>query len=202
MQEYGKMLKHFFDFQGRARRREYWVVSMINSGISVLIYALMFFICTITGHSIFTQVGGTPTMNTMGSMPAIILFIVSSLFSLYVFIASLALTVRRYHDAGFPGWAFPLCLLGTCLCGIGAIVHLVFILLPSKEDNQYGVNPKAPEYNEYDSNTSIWGSIVFYVVCFVLAMVGAFLNVMKCGIDEQSALDMFTQAVSGLSGLM
>lgn len=202
MQEYGKMLRHCFDFNGRARRREYWVVSMINSGIAVLIYALMTLTCTVMGRSLFTEVNGTPVMNTMGNSVALVFSVISSLFSIYVFIVSLGLTVRRYHDAGFPGWAFPLCLLGTCLCGIGGIVHLVFVCLPSKEDNQYGVNPKAPENNEYDSNTSIWGSVVFYILCIILMMIAVFVNVSRFGIEEQSGLDMFTQAASVLTGWM
>lgn len=202
MQEYVKMLKHCFDFNGRARRREYWVVNMINSGIAVLINALMFFICTATGNPLFTQINGVPTMNTMGNTVTMLFSILSSLFSIYVFVASLGLIVRRYHDAGFPGWAFPLCLLGTCLCGIGGIVHLVFTCLPSKEDNEYGVNPKAPENNEYDSNTSIWGSVVFYIVCMVLLMIGVFANIAKFGISEQSAFNTFTQVVGGLTGCM
>ncbi len=202
MQEYGKMLRHFFDFNGRARRREYWVVNMINSGVAVLIYALMFFASTASGHSMIAQAGGAPMLNYFGSTPAIVLSGVYGLFSLYIFISSLALTVRRYHDAGIPGWAFPLCLLGSCLCGIGGIVHLVFCFLSSKEDNQYGVNPKAPGNNEYETNTSIWGSIVFYVICIVIVMVAAFINVMKCGIGEQPALNTFTQAFSGFTGLL
>lgn len=184
MKEYAKMLKNMFQFQGRARRREYWVVNFLNGAIGCFLYAVLFFACTMAGDGLCyrdglrSEVGFSTTGSTVGTIMVIPIVIAS----FYFVVCMLGLTVRRYHDAGIPGWAFPICLLGCCLCGIGAIVHLVFCLLPSKEDNMYGKNPKAPENNEYQQNTGIIVSILVYIICLVLMIASVIFNITKCGL--------------------
>lgn len=188
MKEYKKMLKNMFDFKGRARRREYWVVNVMNSAISCFLYALLFLGCTIAGDSICYQVK-TETLSavgfqTSGSTIGTILVIPIVIFLVYCIVSVLGLTVRRYHDAGIPGWAFPLCLLGSIVI-VGAIVHLVFCFLPSKEDNKYGVNPKSPEHNEYVGSTSIGMSILIGMISIILLIICVCANVFVCGVENK-----------------
>jgi uncharacterized membrane protein YhaH (DUF805 family) len=59
--------------------------------------------------------------------------------SLLLVIPTIAVTFRRLHDTGRSGWWWLLSLL----CGIGAIILLIFCLSDSKPgDNEYGANPK------------------------------------------------------------
>lgn len=60
------------------------------------------------------------------------------IFALGLFVPSIAIAARRLHDTGRSGWWQLIALLPI----IGAIVVLVFLVLDSTEDNQYGPNPK------------------------------------------------------------
>lgn len=65
--------------------------------------------------------------------------ILGMLFSLAMLIPTLSIGARRLHDTGRSGWWQLLYLLPL----IGAIVLLVFFVLDSHDDNQFGANPKA-----------------------------------------------------------
>lgn len=184
MKEYMKMLRNFVNFEGRARRREYWVVSLINAAMMCGLLALIFIGCTLTGDSLIYVTSNSAGFSTSGSLVGGILAIPYILVSLYVLVSSIALTVRRYHDAGVPGWVFPICLVGVCCCGIGAIAHLVICFLPSREDNKFGVNPKRPEFNEYSNCVGILVSIIVYIISVVILAVSVFANVAICGISD------------------
>lgn len=69
--------KHYFDFQGVAGRREFWMFVLFNFLISVGL------------GIIFTIIHLRP---------------LSSLYSLAVLLPSLGLAVRRLHDIGKSGW--------------------------------------------------------------------------------------------------
>ncbi|MCL2304252.1 MAG: DUF805 domain-containing protein, partial [Planctomycetaceae bacterium] len=54
-------------------------------------------------------------------------------------IPSLAVIVRRLHDAGYSGWMYFISLVPF----VGGIILLVFLLQDSQPGrNQYGPNPK------------------------------------------------------------
>lgn len=74
----------------------------------------------------------------VGLVLGAIFFALSWIWSLATFIPSLAVGVRRLHDTGRSGWN----LLWACLPVIGTIILLVFFCQDSREDNQYGPNPK------------------------------------------------------------
>lgn len=77
MKWYLKVLKQYADFNGRARRKEYWMFVLFNS-----IFAFLFgFICGLIG---------SPEL--------------SSIYSLAVLLPSIAVGVRRMHDVGKSGW--------------------------------------------------------------------------------------------------
>jgi uncharacterized membrane protein YhaH (DUF805 family) len=108
-----KALKNYVGFQGRARRKEYWMFTLISVIISIVL-------------SIIESFAGIPS-------------ILTGIFSLAILLPSLAVTIRRLHDIGKSGWWILIGLIPF----IGAIVLLIFACLDSQEnDNQYGSNPK------------------------------------------------------------
>jgi len=113
MEWYLKVLKNYAVFEGRARRKEYWMFFLFN-----IIFA--FVIAFVEG---------------MVGSPGIVYMI----YVLGVFIPGLAVGARRLHDTGRSGWWLLLYLLPI----IGPIVLLVFFVLDSQPgDNEYGANPK------------------------------------------------------------
>ena len=117
MHWYIKVLKQYFDFSGRARRKEYWLFALINLLISL-------------GFSIIDGITGTMDSDTGYGL-------LSGLYALAVFIPTLAVAVRRLHDTSRSGWW----LLILFVPLIGLIVLLVFLCQSSHPDNAYGEAP-------------------------------------------------------------
>ncbi|MCA9005659.1 MAG: DUF805 domain-containing protein [Planctomycetaceae bacterium] len=122
MNWYMAVLKKYAEFSGRARRKEYWMFFLFNVIIS--------FVISIVG-SIIGERGGLISVS------------LSVLYSLFVFIPGLAVTVRRLHDTNRSGWWILISLVPV----IGGIILLIFMILDSDPNaNAYGENPKlAPE---------------------------------------------------------
>jgi uncharacterized membrane protein YhaH (DUF805 family) len=66
--------------------------------------------------------------------------VLSAIAIAVLFLPSLAVLIRRFHDAGHSGWWI---LIGFVPV-VGFIVHLVFALTPSKPPNEWGEGPDAP----------------------------------------------------------
>jgi len=119
MNWYLKVLKQYADFNGRARRTEYWMFVLFN---------LIFSIVAIL---IDRLVG-----STIGILPYGVFYI---LYALALIIPSLAVGVRRLHDIGKSGWMLLISLIPI----IGTIWLLILFVSDSNPgDNQYGSNPK------------------------------------------------------------
>ena len=119
MKWYLKVLRQYADFNGRARRTEYWMFILFN-----LIFA-----------SIATVLDNVLGL-TIGEFPYGYLYF---LYALAIIVPSLAVAVRRLHDIGKSGWM----ILVTLIPLIGAIWFLVLLVTDSKPGaNQYGPNPK------------------------------------------------------------
>jgi len=86
MNWYLKVLKQYADFQGRARRKEYWMFVLFN-----LIFAFV--------AMYLDRIIGT----TMVGLPYGVIYI---LYALAVLIPSLAVGVRRLHDIGKSGGCY------------------------------------------------------------------------------------------------
>lgn len=116
-------LQHYADFNGRARRSEYWYFVLFNFIVSILI-----------GFT-FGVIAG------ILDMPALVYL--AYLWSLAVFIPSLAVSVRRLHDIGRSGWWLLLSLIPL----VGAIILIIWHCTDSQPGaNQYGPNPKEMGY--------------------------------------------------------
>jgi len=121
MNWYLKVLKeHYLDFSGRARRKEYWMFALINMLIS-------------WGLSLIDIIAGTTFFA-----------LISTIYSLLIFIPSLAVSVRRLHDVGKSGWYFLLVFLPI----IGWIWLLVLYVSEGENGpNKWGENPKGTGNN-------------------------------------------------------
>src|SRR5690625_1231602 len=111
-------LRRYNDFQGRSRRKEYW---------SFILYLLLLSIRVSFVDSIF---GFCPMYGSFYGP-------VTSLLFLFMFIPSLAVSVRRLHDIGKSGWW----LLVGFLPVIGTIWLLIFFIREGESlPNQCGDN--------------------------------------------------------------
>jgi len=108
MNWYLKVLKQYADFNGRARRKEYWMFALFN-------FLISFVIGFIGGIMEFTLLG--------------------TIYSLAVFIPSIAVAVRRMHDVGKSGWFILIPIYNLILaCTNG-----------DSGDNKFGADPKASD---------------------------------------------------------
>ena len=119
MKWYLKVLKQYADFNGRARRKEYWMFVLFNMifGIAAIILD-----------------------NVLGiAVEGVGYGLLYGLYTLVVFIPGLAVVVRRLHDVEKSGWMFFIILIPL----IGVIWLLVLMLTDSNPgENKYGPNPK------------------------------------------------------------
>ena len=105
--------KNYANFNGRARRKAYWMFALFN-----------FFAFVIA--AILDGILGTGGL-------------IGGVYSLAILLPSLALTVRRLHDTGKSGWWILIGLVPL----VGAIVIIIFAVMDSQPgSNTYGPNPK------------------------------------------------------------
>ncbi len=125
MNWYLKALKQYATFSGRSQRSEYWFFILFYS----IGYIVLSFVDGMIGTFSFEAGMG----------------LLSGIFLLAHFLPSIGVSVRRLHDIGKSGWWNLLVILPI----IGPIVLLVFFIMDSKEDNQYGANSKSINKTEY-----------------------------------------------------
>ena len=110
MNWYLEVLKKYAVFSGRARRKEYWFFVLFSAIVSIILTVLDVLLGTYNEE---TQAG-----------------VLSSLYSLGVFIPSIAVTVRRLHDTDRSGWWILMPFAVIIVVGIVAAV-----LIPSISEN-------------------------------------------------------------------
>lgn len=66
--------------------------------------------------------------------------VLSGIAGLALFLPSLAVLIRRFHDAGHSGWWILIGLVPV----VGFVVYLIFALTPSKPPNEWGEGPDTP----------------------------------------------------------
>lgn len=123
MNWYLKVLTLYTQFSGRARRKEYWMFTLFN----IIIAMILLLIDNALGLS-FNYLGNELGMGYL-----------YWLYFLLTFLPGLAVMVRRLHDVGKSGWMFFIALVPI----IGAIWLLVLFVKDSESgENKYGPNPK------------------------------------------------------------
>lgn len=103
IENYKNVLSKYAQFEGKATRSEYWYFFLANLIIGIIL-------------SIISGIIG----DSNG--------ILGSIYSLIVFLPSLAVAVRRLHDTGRSGWWMLIILLPF----IGWIWFFILMVLPSK----------------------------------------------------------------------
>lgn len=122
MEWYLKVLRQYADFNGRARRKEYWMFALFNMLICFAILAVAGILGAIA--DIFAMLGS----------------LVYGLYALAIIVPSIAVAVRRLHDTGRSGWWILIAFVPL----VGGIVLLVFLVTEGEPiANQFGENPKA-----------------------------------------------------------
>ncbi|MRI63198.1 DUF805 domain-containing protein [Ornithobacterium rhinotracheale] len=110
MDYYFEVLKNYANFEGRARRSEYWNFVLFNSIFRFILSALEL--------GLYNEFG--------------IPMILNWVYSLFVLIPSLAVGTRRLHDIGKSGW-WQLIVFIPFTCYLIYLIYL-FPSLPIPED--------------------------------------------------------------------
>jgi uncharacterized membrane protein YhaH (DUF805 family) len=110
---YIRVLKNYVGFEGRARRKEYWMFVLFSIIVSIVLSIIQ----------------------SILRLEAVL----TSLYSLAVLLPSLAVGARRLHDTGRSGWWLLISLIPL----IGSIILIVFMCQDSESNaNRFGPNPK------------------------------------------------------------
>ena len=113
MNYYLAVLKKYADFNGRARRSEYWYFVLFFFIFSI---ALALFDFLLETYAVFY-----------------------GLFNLAMIIPAIAVGVRRLHDIGKSGWMYMISFIPV----IGGIWLLILFCKPGVEgSNEFGSDPK------------------------------------------------------------
>jgi uncharacterized membrane protein YhaH (DUF805 family) len=132
MNWYLKVLKQYVDFSGRARRTEYWMFTLFNVIIMVVL--------SVVDAMVFGSGSFAGTTDPGSVSASVNLGVLTTIYALAVLLPSLAVSVRRLHDTDRSGWWLLIGLVPL----VGGIVLLVFYLLPgTRGPNRFGADPKA-----------------------------------------------------------
>ena len=128
MNYYLHVLQNFKNFSGRARRKEYWMYT--------LIYIPILFLAMFADNAL----GTTFQMEAMGQTVDVGYGWVYVITGLLHFFPSLSVVVRRLHDVGKSGWFYLIIFIPL----VGFIWMLVLLVSNGNVgENKYGADPKA-----------------------------------------------------------
>ncbi|GJJ80080.1 DUF805 domain-containing protein [Pasteurella canis] len=132
MNWYLTVLKNYATFSGRARRKEFWMYSLIHF---LIISVLVFIDINLGTFDIEKKTG-----------------LISSIYVLATFLPTLAVSARRLHDINYSGWWVLLNIIP-----IGSLVVLIFCgFKGTSGSNRFGQDPKAHELeNESKNKTTL-----------------------------------------------
>ena len=121
---YKSVLKNYANFDGRARRSEYWYYTLMNVIIVIALEILL----------------GVGAMAS--SALALIVGLLLIVYAIGTLVPSIAVMVRRLHDIGKSGWWYFIALIPLA----GPIWLIVLLATDSQPgSNEYGINPKTGE---------------------------------------------------------
>jgi uncharacterized membrane protein YhaH (DUF805 family) len=109
------------DFKGRSRRKEYWIFTLFNCLVCIVL---------MIPYMAFARTG-------IGTFFFILLFS----YELASIVPLLSCSVRRLHDIGKSGWWLLIYLIPL----VGLILIVFFALDGEPGANEYGPNPKFPQ---------------------------------------------------------
>jgi uncharacterized membrane protein YhaH (DUF805 family) len=113
--------RKYADFNGRARRSEFWFFVLFSAIVSAV-------------GGVLDAIFGLRSGSYGGTGP------IQGVFQLALLVPSLAVGARRLHDIGRSGWWQLIGLVPVA----GWIVLLIFFVQDSRPANQHGPSPKSP----------------------------------------------------------
>tara|TARA_R110001592_G_scaffold2696_5_gene15383 strand:+ start:1135 stop:1497 length:363 start_codon:yes stop_codon:yes gene_type:complete len=120
MKWYFKALSQYFNFTGRARRKEFWVFTFSN--------LFMYWVLSILDHYLYTDY----------------FTLTSYVFSAFILMPTITVVLRRLHDSGKTGWNILLILIPF----IGWLWLLILLIMVGEPRlNKWGPYPKGVENN-------------------------------------------------------
>lgn len=137
--------KRYADFKGRSRRMEFWMFSVLN----FLVMMVLFGIAITVGGGMAALSGAEP------GDPSAIMGLLTGGFGIIVLlwwlatiVPSIAVTVRRLHDRDMSGWWYLGFIVLSLIPFIGILASLGFLVLMFLEGtrgpNRFGPDPKDP----------------------------------------------------------
>ena len=127
MKWYLKVMSEYVNFQGRARRKEYWMFAL-------------FYLIILMGATVLDNIAGLCfEYQLMGQTASMVYGPSYLLVAVLHFLPALGVAVRRLHDTGRSGWTYLILLITL----IGIIWLLVLLARDSEVGrNKYGEHPK------------------------------------------------------------
>ena len=117
-----RALQKYATFTGRASRSEFWWWALANAIVVTVLYVLMF---------VLAFAGRTPDGEPgVGLIVPTVLLIV---WALGVIIPTIAVTIRRLHDAGYSGWFYLFSVVG-----LGIVTLVLCAMETSPAAAKYG----------------------------------------------------------------
>ncbi len=124
------MIENYANFNGRARRAEYWYFTLGNF-IIMFIFYLIGFAGAFMNSTVLMAFG----------------FGIYGITALATLVPSIAVGVRRLHDIGKSGWYYLIGLIPL----VGGIILLVWFFTDGNRfTNEYGEDPKNPSGPSFD----------------------------------------------------
>ena len=124
--------KRYADFEGRSRRKEYWMYQVFTLLIYVFCVAVM--------------LAGMPWGEAESSKapPGPLFWVgigLAVVWYLITFVPDIAVTVRRFHDQDQSGWMYLLRFIPY----VGGLVVMAFMFMDGqRHGNRFGSDPKDP----------------------------------------------------------
>ncbi|MFC5046257.1 DUF805 domain-containing protein [Aquimarina hainanensis] len=178
MNWYITALNKYAEFNGRARRKEYWFFALFN-----LLFAIVAIILDNVLGIAIREIGYGPLYG---------------IYALATIIPGLAVAVRRLHDIGKSGWM----ILIAFIPFIGAIWLLILFTTDSDPgENEYGPNPKQFEDIAPIEEQSSNGDLILILVVSWMLFSRTFYTFLPKIIDNFYSLGWF-KPLSTLMGLV
>jgi len=145
--------RHYVQFWGRSRRREYWSFSLLYFLVMLVLLVPAAMLGERTGDANSTvednlvAVGANGAIDFSGNPLAAVLWGLFLVFVLASLLPGLAVTVRRLHDRNMSGWWLVGVSVLSLLPLLGFFVWIAFIVIMlldgTEGPNRYGPDPKA-----------------------------------------------------------
>jgi uncharacterized membrane protein YhaH (DUF805 family) len=120
-------LRKYAEFEGRARRSEYWLFTLFQVLVTFGLFLVLVMVAAATGGD-----------GDQAGAAAVMIVALLGLFCLAMLIPSLAVSIRRLHDSDKSGWWLLLSFVP-----FGGFVVFIFTLLDGTPgENRYGPDPK------------------------------------------------------------